>query len=124
VKKADPVPNFERALNVLGSEKIQQMIVAITAKTMVHSLWLVIVLRYLALVRTCRPCVSLVNQGRDIAEGSTNLDEGVVQDEHDGRGIPRPLLAPEEHLADITHVPDLRVAEAEFPAMLLAVCPF
>lgn len=35
-----------------------------------------------------------------------------------------PLLPPEEHLADITHVPDLRVAEAEFPAMLLAVCPF
>ena len=55
VKKADPVPNFDKALKVLGSENTQQMIVAMTAKTMVHSLWLVIVLRYLALVSTCRP---------------------------------------------------------------------
>lgn len=55
VKKADPVPNFDKALKVLGSENTQQMIVAMTAKTTVHSLWLVIVLRYLALVSTCRP---------------------------------------------------------------------
>jgi len=36
VKNADAVANFERALNVLGREHTQQMIVATTAKTMVH----------------------------------------------------------------------------------------
>jgi hypothetical protein len=56
VKNAEPVPNFDRALKVLGREETQQMSVAITAKTTVHWLWLVMVLRYLALVRTCRPC--------------------------------------------------------------------
>ena len=94
VKKADPVPNFERALKVLGSEKIQQTIVAITAKTMVHSLWFVIVLRYLALVRTCKPYDLLINKHGNGA-GSTNLDESIVQDEHNCSGVPRPLLAPE-----------------------------
>jgi hypothetical protein len=49
------VPSFERALKVLGSELNQQIIVAITAKTTVHWLWLVMVLRYLALTSTCRP---------------------------------------------------------------------
>ncbi len=38
VKNADPVPNLERALKVLGREQVQQMIVAMTAKTIVHSL--------------------------------------------------------------------------------------
>jgi hypothetical protein len=55
VKNADPVPNLERALKVLGREQTQQIRVAITAKTTVHSLWLVIVLRYLALTSTCKP---------------------------------------------------------------------
>jgi len=55
VKNADAVPSFERALKVLGSELNQQIIVAITAKTTVHWLWLVMVLRYLALTSTCRP---------------------------------------------------------------------
>jgi hypothetical protein len=36
VKNADPVPSLERALNVLGSEKTQQIIAAMTAKTIVH----------------------------------------------------------------------------------------
>jgi hypothetical protein len=38
VKKAEAVPSFDRALKVLGREEIQQMSVAITAKTIVH--WL------------------------------------------------------------------------------------
>lgn len=62
VKKADPVPNFESSLKVLGSEKSQQMITEITAKTIVHSLWLVIVLRYLAPVSTCRPFGLLIKE--------------------------------------------------------------
>lgn len=62
MKKADPVPSFERALKVLGNEKTQQMIVEITANTMVHSLWFVMVLRYLALVRTCRPYKKMVKK--------------------------------------------------------------
>jgi hypothetical protein len=55
VKNADPVPNFDRALKVLGREQNQQIIVAITAKTTVHSLWLLMVLRYLELTSTCKP---------------------------------------------------------------------
>lgn len=56
VKNAEAVPSFDSALKVLGRDETQHMSVAITAKTIVHWLWLVIVLRYLALVRTCRPC--------------------------------------------------------------------
>ena len=55
VKNADAVPSFERALKVLGREQNQHIIVAMTAKTTVHSLWLVIVLRYLALTSICKP---------------------------------------------------------------------
>jgi len=38
VKRAEAVPSFDSALKVLGSEEIQQISVAMTAKTMVH--WL------------------------------------------------------------------------------------
>jgi hypothetical protein len=55
VKNADAVPSFERALKVLGREQNQQIMVAMTAKTTVQWLWLVIVLRYLALTSTCKP---------------------------------------------------------------------
>ena len=43
------------------------------------------------------------------------LDKGVVEDEHDGRGPPRPLVAPEEHLAQVAHVAHLGVAQAKLP---------
>lgn len=56
VKKADPVPSFESILKVLGREQNQLMIVAITANTTVHSLWLVMVLRYLALTFQMSQC--------------------------------------------------------------------
>ena len=45
-----------------------------------------------------------------------NLNECIVQNEHDSRGIPHPLLTPEKHLANITYVSDFRVAETKFPA--------
>jgi hypothetical protein len=48
--------------------------------------------------------------------GFTNLNERVIQNEHDSRGVPHPLLAPEEHLPNITHVPDFWVAETKLPA--------
>lgn len=38
------------------------------------------------------------------------LDEGIVQYKHHGREPPGPLLAPEEHLANIASVLDFRVA--------------
>lgn len=47
------------------------------------------------------------------------LDKGVVQYEHDGGEIPSPLLIPEEHLANVTGVLDLRVAKTELPT-----CPY
>lgn len=55
VNRAEAVPNFDSALNVLGSEANQQMTAAITAKTTVHWLWLVMVLRYLEVTSTCNP---------------------------------------------------------------------
>jgi hypothetical protein len=45
----------------------------------------------------------------------TNLDEGVVQDEHDGSEPPRPLLVPEKHLANITDISNFRMSQTEFP---------
>jgi L-asparaginase/Glu-tRNA(Gln) amidotransferase subunit D len=55
VKKADAVANLERALKVRGREQNQQIIVAITANTTVHSLWLVMVFRYFADTKTWSP---------------------------------------------------------------------
>jgi hypothetical protein len=43
------------------------------------------------------------------------LDESVIQDEHDSRGIPSPFLVPEQHLPDVTGVLDLGMAKAELP---------
>lgn len=45
----------------------------------------------------------------------TYHDEGVVEQEHDSGRPPGPSLAPEEHLANVTHILDLRVAKTEFP---------
>ena len=44
-----------------------------------------------------------------------SLNEGVVQDEHDSGGIPGPPPVPEEHLTDITDVPNLWMSQTEFP---------
>lgn len=55
VKKAEAVPNFERASKVLGREQNQQIIAAMTAKTTVHWLWLVMVLRYVVETKTWSP---------------------------------------------------------------------
>lgn len=60
VKIADAAPSLDRTLNVLGREQNQQIRAAITANTTVHWLWLVMVLRYLALTKTCSPYVLLV----------------------------------------------------------------
>jgi hypothetical protein len=40
---------------------------------------------------------------------------GIVEKEHDGCGVPSPLLAPEEHLADVTNIPDFRMTQTELP---------
>jgi hypothetical protein len=52
VKNAETVPRRPRMLKVRGREQNQQIMVAITAKTMVHWLWFVMVLRYFAETRT------------------------------------------------------------------------
>lgn len=60
----------------------------------------------------------MVRHGIEIAtDGKTmkSLDEGVVQDEHDSSKPPRPSLVPEEHLTNVTHVPNLWMSQAEFP---------
>jgi hypothetical protein len=43
-------------------------------------------------------------------------NEGVVQDEHDSREPKGPALAPEDHLAEIADIANLRMAQTEFPA--------
>lgn len=46
---------------------------------------------------------------------ATYLDEGVVQDEHDGRGPPCPLLSPKQHLANVADIAHLGMPQAELP---------
>jgi hypothetical protein len=45
----------------------------------------------------------------------TYLNKSIIQYEHNGREIPSPCLAPEEHLTDIADVSDIWVAQAELP---------
>lgn len=44
-------------------------------------------------------------------------DEGVVQNEHDGGEPKSPALVPEDHLAEIADIANLRVAQTEFPVV-------
>ena len=43
------------------------------------------------------------------------LNESVVQDEHDSRRPPCHFTVPEEHLAKVTDITDLGMAETELP---------
>lgn len=45
----------------------------------------------------------------------TYLDKRVIEEKHSSSKIPSPLLSPEEHLANITNIFDLRVAQAKLP---------
>jgi hypothetical protein len=45
----------------------------------------------------------------------TNLNKSVVQDEHDGSEIPRPLLAPKEHLSNIANIANFGMPQAKLP---------
>ncbi len=52
------------------------------------------------------------------------LDEGVVEQEHDGREIPSPLGAPEEHLPNVTDISNFRMSQTEFPILRSVLrCP-
>ena len=55
VKNAESVASLERVLNVLGKEQTHEMTVMITEKEIEHMEWLVIVFKYLAPTKTCRP---------------------------------------------------------------------
>ncbi|KFY73656.1 hypothetical protein V499_06278 [Pseudogymnoascus sp. VKM F-103] len=62
--------------------------------------------------------LAVVRHGVEVLGGHQDveaLNEGVVQNEHDGRGIPDPGFTPEQHLPDVTYVPDLGVTETELP---------
>ena len=60
VKKADAVPSLERVEKVRGVEKKKQIMAEMREKTTVHWLWFVMVLRYLAEVRTWRPWMKVL----------------------------------------------------------------
>lgn len=67
VKRADTVASLERALKVRGREQNQQIIVAITANTIVHWLWLVMVFRYFVETKMCRPWMkALFNRNLEV----------------------------------------------------------
>lgn len=53
--------------------------------------------------------------GRGYGLRSEYLNEGVVQQEHDGSRIPSNLGIPEEVLADVTDITDFRMAQAKSP---------
>lgn len=44
-----------------------------------------------------------------------SLDEGVVQDEHEGSSPPCPSLTPEEHLTNVANILNFGMTQAEFP---------
>ena len=48
-------------------------------------------------------------------EAMETLDEGIVQNKHDGSEPPGPVGAPEEDLADVTDIFDFGMAQAELP---------
>lgn len=50
----------------------------------------------------------------------TNLDESVVQQEHDGGQIPCDFRVPEEGLANVTHVADIWVTQAKLPKSVIS----
>jgi len=116
VKNAERVASLERASKVRGREHMND-ITAITAeKPTVQISWLVIVLRYLAPVRTWRAWLRLVRGDAGGSErGFKDLDEGIVEEEHDGREVPGYLRIPVQHLTDVADVADFRVSETEFP---------
>lgn len=92
VKKADAVARFASDLNVRGSEQTQQMMAEMTAKVMVHWLWFVIVLRYLALTAYVLD-VSMLIMTR-LTKHVKRLNKRIIQDEHDRGRVPRPSLSP------------------------------
>jgi len=47
---------------------------------------------------------------------TTYLNEGVVQQEHDGGKVPGRSVAAKEHLTNVTDILDFGVAHAELPA--------
>lgn len=55
VKNAESVANLERVSNVRGSEQTQEITVMIAENEIVHREWFVIVFKYLAPTKTCRP---------------------------------------------------------------------
>ncbi len=59
VKNADMVAILERVENVRGSEQKKEMTAMMTEKPTVHTLWLVMVFRYFAPVKTWRPCLKI-----------------------------------------------------------------
>lgn len=55
VKKAETVASFERVSNVLGREHKKQITATIAENPTVHKPPLLIVFKYLAPIKTCRP---------------------------------------------------------------------
>jgi hypothetical protein len=51
----------------------------------------------------------------DIRGQDAYLDESVIQNKHDSSEVPGPRLAPEKHLANVTHISDFWVTETKFP---------
>ena len=60
VKNADNVANLDSALNVRGSEQIQEMTAATAEKPIVQALWFVIVLRYFAPTKQWNPWMNVL----------------------------------------------------------------
>ena len=116
MKKAESDASLERVSKVLGKEQTQEMTVMIAAKPIVQTEWFVIVFRYLAPVRTWRPWTTSVL----LWHGSITkyLNESVVEQKHDGRGIPHPSPAVEEHLAKIADITNFGMAQAELPVAI------
>ena len=113
VKKAESVASFERVSNVLGKEQKKHMTAMMAEKPTVQTLPLVIVLRYLAPVITCRPWRCQTNLTWRVQH--FYLYHRIVKQKHDRSRIPHPSPIVKEHLTEVAYVPNLRMADTELP---------
>lgn len=82
-------------------------------KPTVHMLPLVIVLRYLAPVNTCKPWICQIMLAQ--VKTSPYLYHSIVEQKHSRSCIPHPPPAIEEHLTKVAYVSNLWMADTELP---------
>lgn len=117
---------FNRVLNVLGREQMNERMVVIATNIIAQAPWLVMMLRYFAPTKQCNPDIGTVCQlgtTPSIACPSLMkamrkgfyLNENIVEQKHYCHKVPCNSRIPEEVLANIANILNFRVSKAELP---------